>query len=124
MSGNWTFKSPTCIGGGGSRSDAKDVDRMSFSGSVKLPLPLEFFQGIEDMDEDIRLNILVVRDSFFSFLSSFFSSPSWLWTDLVSLIRRPKLLHVLSEDVREGAWLCSRECDDEVSREAGGSCFT
>lgn len=96
---------------------------MSFSGSVKPPLLLELFQGMDDMDEDMRLNILVVRDSFLSFLSSFLSSPSWLWIDLDSLIRRPKLLHVLSEDVREGAWLCSRECDDEVSRDAGGSCF-
>jgi hypothetical protein len=30
------------------------------------------------MDELMRLNILLVRDSFLSFFSSFFSSPSWL----------------------------------------------
>lgn len=105
------------MGGGGSRSDASDVDCMLLS---VVKLLLELFQGIDDMDEDMRLNILVVRDSFFSF----FSSPSWLCTDdLDSLMRRPNALHVLSDDVREGARLCSRECDDDVSREEGGSCL-
>lgn len=113
------FKSPTCTGGGGSRRDAKEVERMSFSGSAKLLL--EFFQGMPDMEEDMRLNILLVRFSFlsfFSFLSSLFSSPSWLCTDLDSLMRRPKDLHVLSDDAREGALLGSRECDDDGGGEA------
>jgi hypothetical protein len=44
-----------------------------------------------------------------SFLSSRLSSPSWLWIDLDSLMRRPKALHVLSEEVRVGPLLCSRE---------------
>lgn len=113
------FKSPTWTGGGGSRRDDNEVERMSFSGRFKLLL--EFFQGMAAMDDDIRLNILLVRDSFLSFLSSFLSSPSWLWTDLDSLIRRPKALHVLSEDVREGAILCSLECDEEVARGEVGS---
>jgi hypothetical protein len=114
------FRSPTCTGGGGSRSDAKEVERMSFSGSVKLLL--EFLKDMAAIEEDMRLNILLVRESFlsfFSFLSSFLSSPSWLCTDLDSLMRRPKLLHVLSDDAREGALLGSRECDEEGGGDAG-----
>ena len=120
VSGNWMFRSPTCTGGGGSRRDAREVERMSFSGSAKLLF--EFFHGIADMEEDMRLNILLVRDffsSFLSFLSSLLSSPSWLCTDLDSLMRRPKALHVLSDEAREGALLGSRECEDEGGGEAG-----
>jgi hypothetical protein len=76
---------------------------------------------MDDIDEDMRLNILLVRDSFLSFLSSLFSSPSWLCTDFDSLIRRPNVLQVLSDDVRDGALLCSREWDDEVARGEAGS---
>jgi hypothetical protein len=90
---------------------------MSFSGSARLLL--EFFHGMADMEEDMRLNILLVRDSFLSFFSSLFSSPSWLCTDLDSLMRRPKALQVLSDDAREGALLGSRECDDDGGGEAG-----
>jgi hypothetical protein len=57
--------------------------------------------------------------SFLSFLSSFLSSPSWLCTDLDSLMRRPKFLQVLSDDAREGALLGSRECDEEGGGDAG-----
>ena len=96
------FRSPTCTGGGGSRRDAREVERMSFSGRAKLLF--EFFQGMADIEKDMRLNILLVRDffsSFLSFLSSLLSSPSWLCTDLDSLMRRPKALHVLSDEARE-----------------------
>jgi hypothetical protein len=64
VSGNWILRSPTCTGGGGSRSDANEVDRISFSGSPRVVL--EFFLGMDDIDIDIRLNILLVRDSFLS----------------------------------------------------------
>lgn len=111
VSGNWMLRSPTCTGGGGSRSEARDVMRLSCSACVRLLL--EFFHGMDEIDEDMRLNILLVRDDFLSFLSSRLSSPSWLWIDFDSLMRRPNGLHALSDDVREGPVLCSRECDVE-----------
>jgi hypothetical protein len=87
------------------------VVRISWSGREGRLL-VEDFQGMADMDEDMRLNILLVRDSFLSFLSSRLSSPSWLWIDLDSLMRRPKGFQLLSVDVRGGGpVLCSRECD-------------
>lgn len=84
-----------------------------------------------EMDEDIRLKSLLVRESFFPFLSSrFSSSPSWLWIDLVSLIRRPNDLQLLSDEDRGSAGPWSRECDEEGalgeagSIAAGGAVFT
>lgn len=63
-----------CTGEGGSRNEARDVCAVLCS--VKFRLLVDAFQGMEDIDEDMRLNILLVRDSFLSFLSSRFSSPS------------------------------------------------
>lgn len=120
------FKSPTWTAGGGSRREDNEVDCISFSDEARLLV--EFFQGIDEMDEDMRLNILLVLldflllcDSFFSFFSDLLSSPSWLCTDLDSLILRPKFFQVLSEDVRDAAILCSRECEERTSRGEVGS---
>jgi hypothetical protein len=115
------LRSPTCTDGGGSRRDAREVAPKLCSGSARLLL--EFFHGFPDM-VDMRLNILLVRDSFFSFLSSRLSSPSWLWIEVDSLIRRPNGLQPLSDDVRDGAMLCSRECDIEGAFGEEGSVRT
>jgi hypothetical protein len=101
------FKSPTCTGGGGSRRDARLGEWTLWSGRLKAEE--EDFQGIEDMEELMRLNIFEVRDSFLAVLSERTESPSWLWMDLDSDMRRPKPRQPLSEEVREGPMLCSRE---------------
>ena len=66
--------SPTWTGGGGSRREDKEVDCEPCSGDERLD-----WEPFKPRPEDMRLNSFVVRESFFPFLSSrFSSSPSGL----------------------------------------------
>jgi hypothetical protein len=109
------FRSPMWTEGGGSLSDARAVEFCS----GRARLEEEFFHGIAEMVDDMRLNSLPVLlgRSFLLFLSEVLSSsPSWLWwlwIDLDSLIRRPNDLQLLSDDERGNAVLGSREWEEE-----------
>jgi hypothetical protein len=110
------LRSPSCMAEGGSRRDGKGMDGMS-SGK----LGAEFFRVIEDM-EDIRLESLLVHESFFSFFAGFSSllDTSKLFVDMLrggapfldSLCRRPKDRQLLSDDDRGRAGTGSFDCED------------